>query len=423
MQFTTKNLALLAGAASLTSALPTTMNTVAKRGFNAAGSNNLAVWWGNSNKLTPLSDICKDTSSDIVILTFATGFAGGKWTLAGNTASASDIKACQAAGKKVFMSIGGETGALTWASADAATTAAKAAADQFYTQMGLDGIDLDIENKQPAHWDDFAKALKTSGKLISAAPQCPSPDASLPFSVLDQVDMTWVQFYNNPGCGHGSSGFMDSVKDWSAKTKGKLYIAGPGSADSAGSGYLDAAAIAKEIAQVQALGLKNFGGYALWDASTAKANGDYGAAVKKALGGGSAPAAHVAGSSSSAAPAVPTTVVGGKGEGSAVPTATGSPATGGAVTVQATSTAVVTSTAFVPSATAPAAATSAAATPAAPAAPTGGASSGTSCSADGALVCSADGSQFGICSGGQATMMAVSAGTKCSGGSIVAASS
>jgi len=424
MQFTSKNLALLAAAASLTSALPTKQ---AKRDFNSAANNNVAVWWGNSNVLTPLSDICKSGSQDIVILTFA-GYSGGAWSEAGNKASADDIKACQSAGKKVMMSIGGETGSVSFSSDADAQKAADAAYDRYLSSSAgvgatLDGIDLDLENRQPAHWDAFVKQIRSKmskSQFLSGAPQCITPDASLPFDVLNLLDFVWVQYYNNPSCGHGSTGFLDSVKGWSGNLKGpKLYIAGPGSPSSAGSGYIQPDALTKEVADVQALKLDNFGGYAFWDASTAQHNGDYAGVAKKALGGNSG--------SSSPAPA--------QSSPAPSPSATNDghnqdPSSDGTTTVKATSTAVVTSTAF--AASSPAAATPtgaapskpAASSPAAPAGPTPtGASSGTSCSADGTIVCSADGKQFGVCFGGSATMMSVSDGTVCQNGQIAAASS
>jgi hypothetical protein len=52
------------------------------------------------------------------------------------------------------------------------------------------------------------------------------------------------------------------------------------------------------------------------------------------------------------------------------------------------------------------------------AAPGSGGSSGASCSPDGGIVCSADGSQFALCNHGTALMMPVAAGTTCSNGAI-----
>lgn len=42
-----------------------------------------------------------------------------------------------------------------------------------------------------------------------------------------------------------------------------------------------------------------------------------------------------------------------------------------------------------------------------------------SCPTNGALVCSSDGSEFGVCNWGRVTFQPVAAGTKCEGGKIV----
>jgi len=509
----TKNIAAIAAAAgSLVSAAPLqATSNLSKRGFNAGGSNNVAVWVGNSASTTKdtVTNACKDASVDIVILTFATAIAGDKVTVLHSGASdeeyVSEIKACQAAGKKVFMSLGGATGTISWTSAEQAKQGADAVYKQFLSADGmyktaLDGIDLDIEDGKSAFWTDFTKELaskKSKSQYISGAPQCPSPDASLPFDVLNQMDFVWVQFYNNGPCNHGASGFMDSVKSWSSKLTGpKLYIAAPGDKASAGSGYIDAGAMASEIAQVKGA-IKNLGGYALWDYDTAAKNSNYQQAIKKALGGSTGgsdapPASPSAGSSktspaagpSKTAPAAGPTGTGketgttpvaspSKHDGGSAPSATGGE------TVKATSTVHVTSTKHVPTGTgsAPSKPTGTGSAPskpsgtgsapskpsgtgAAPSKPSGtgipsyGSGSGTgaapskpsgtgipsygsgsgsgsgsstggadtkTCSSAGTIVCSADGTSFGICDGANAQMMAVSAGTVCQGGNIVAA--
>ena len=96
----------------------------------------------------------------------------------------------------------------------------------------------------------------------------------------------WVQFYNNPSCNHGTSGFTDSVKSWSqslAGTDAKLFV-GAIADSSQGSGFVSGQQLAQEVTQVAGLGLSNFGGYALWDASLAMQNGGLQGAVKTALG-------------------------------------------------------------------------------------------------------------------------------------------
>ena len=112
------------------------------------------------------------------------------------------------------------------------------------------------------------------------------PDASIPVEALHQCDFVWVQFYNNGACNHGAGQtFTDSVQKWSqnlAGSRAKLYVAAI-AATNQGSGYIDADALAQEAAQVKGLGLANFGGYALWDASLAMGAGGMQTKLKAAL--------------------------------------------------------------------------------------------------------------------------------------------
>ena len=67
----------------------------------------------------------------------------------------------------------------------------------------LDGIDFDIEGGTTMHWDVLAKALKgySQSIILSAAPQCPYPDAWMGTAINTGVfNYVWVQFYNNPPC-------------------------------------------------------------------------------------------------------------------------------------------------------------------------------------------------------------------------------
>lgn len=129
---------------------------------------------------------------------------------------------------------------------------------------------------------------------ISAAPQCPRPDASIPLDAMRTMDFVFVQFYNNAAanCNVNDPGFMESFKAWSAdlSTNGagpKLYIGAPGCANCAGAGYLEHAAMASAVQQAKAAGLPNFGGIMLWDGPEAVANvqngKDYTAVVKSAM--------------------------------------------------------------------------------------------------------------------------------------------
>ena len=149
----------------------------------------------------------------------------------------------------------------------------------------------DDEDQQTASYGTFVSSLRStmgSGYYISAAPQCPFPDASNPLSALQSMDFVWVQFYNNGPCNVGQSGFLDSFKQWSSQlssgSKGpKLYIGAPGCSACAGSGYLAPSDMSSVISSAKSAGVSNFGGVMLWDGPSAIENGDYDKAVKSAL--------------------------------------------------------------------------------------------------------------------------------------------
>jgi chitinase len=138
--------------------------------------------------------------------------------------------------------------------------------------------------------------------FLTAAPQCPRPDQSIPVPELTQyIDFFGVQFYNNPSCQLSSgSGFLSSVHSWSqtlaasgnklkrsssrfwprqstaAVTTGtfvnidngvtgpKLLIGTPAFAG-AGSGFVSVAEYQDILRQVQGLGLPNVAGAMFWD--------------------------------------------------------------------------------------------------------------------------------------------------------------
>lgn len=133
---------------------------------------------------------------------------------------------------------------------------------------------------------------KSRTYYISAAPQCPRPDASIPLNAMQTMDFVWVQFYNNGDCNVGASDFISSLTAWSgdlsATGKGPmLYIGAPGCTACAGSGYLDPTAMASAIDSAKAANLKNLGGVMLWDGPEAIENtaggNDYTEVVKSAL--------------------------------------------------------------------------------------------------------------------------------------------
>lgn len=126
---------------------------------------------------------------------------------------AEDIKKCQDKGKIVTLSMGGATGGNAFVDDAAAAGFADQIWDLFlggssetrpFGAAQLDGVDLDIEGGSGAGYIAFVNKLQEHYKAadkkyyVTAAPQCPFPDAILG-QVLDgaPVDAVYVQFYNN----------------------------------------------------------------------------------------------------------------------------------------------------------------------------------------------------------------------------------
>ncbi|KAL8797026.1 MAG: hypothetical protein Q9195_000797 [Heterodermia aff. obscurata] len=306
--------------------------------FNADSSSNLAVYYGQSEATAQvsLSKLCADENVDIVILAFLTTFFGPagypsinlgsacggqstKMNAVGATGLqscpnlASEIKTCQSSGKKILLSLGGSLATSAFSSDDQASQFATTLWNLFGAGTGtdaglrpfgdvvLDGFDVDNEDHSTASYSTFVSALRTtmdadSSKkyYISAAPQCPRPDASIPLDAMQSMDFVFVQFYNNGDCNVGQPGFEASFKAWSQDlsangAKGpKLFVGAPGCTSCAGSGYVDPAQVGSVLGAAKSAGVSNFGGVMLWDGPEAMVNTDGGkdylSVVKGALG-------------------------------------------------------------------------------------------------------------------------------------------
>ncbi|KAL8661400.1 MAG: hypothetical protein Q9202_005642 [Teloschistes flavicans] len=303
---------------------------------NAGSSNRLAVYYGQSGATSQVSlaQMCQDENVDIVILAFLTTFfgAGGYPSLnfgaaCGSPSSAmqaagasgllscptmeNDIKTCQSLGKQVLLSLGGAEATTAFSSDSQVSDFATKLWNLFGGGKGesadmrpfgsavLDGFDIDNEDHSTAFYSTFVSSLRNTMNAdsskkyyISAAPQCPRPDASIPLDAMQQMDYVFVQFYNNGDCNVGQAGFAASLKAWSqdlsAKGSGpKLFIGAPGCTACAGSGYLAGDQMAGVIDSAKAAGLPNFGGVMLWDGPESKINvaggKDYLTVVKGAM--------------------------------------------------------------------------------------------------------------------------------------------
>ncbi|MCJ1257553.1 hypothetical protein MMC24_005379 [Lignoscripta atroalba] len=305
--------------------------------FNAQASDNVAVYFGASDYtgLVPLDEVCQDSNVNIIVLAFLNHFfdAGGYPAVnfgaacGGSTPAmehagasgllscpdlASKISTCQSQGKKVLLSLGGGATDVTstFSSDQQATEFAAMLWNLFgggtgvdiglrpFGSVKLDGFDIDNESHNPTSYITFTSALRShfpsdpsKPYYISAAPQCPQPDASIPLDAMKTMDFVWVQFYNNGNCNIDQPGFFDSFKAWSTSLgpRPKLYV-GALAKKVHGTGYLNVGAMQAVVRQVRQLGegvgVGNLGGVMLWDGSLAVGNGNYQDGVKSALRGG-----------------------------------------------------------------------------------------------------------------------------------------
>ncbi|KAL6806427.1 glycoside hydrolase family 18 protein [Trichoderma sp. SZMC 28013] len=295
--------------ASLSNALP------AKRAIDA-GNARLVIYWGAEDDSTTLSDVCSDDSYGIVNLAFLNRFfADGGWpeiSMSGldNTSDAQQsagatglkdgsgivdaIKQCQSAGKLVILSLGGADADVTLQSDSDGEKIADTLWNLFgggtenaelrpFGDVKLDGFDLDNESGDSTGYLAMTQRFRSNFQsdtsktyYLTAAPQCPFPDASEPLDVCKELDYVWVQFYNNGDCNIAQSDFKSSVQTWSSGIgNATLFIGALASGADGDQGYVDADTLVSSLQDVKNMNLPNYGGAMLWEAQLAVKNGNF----------------------------------------------------------------------------------------------------------------------------------------------------
>ncbi|RWW15131.1 hypothetical protein GW17_00021046 [Ensete ventricosum] len=216
------------------------------------------------------------------------------------TSLSSDIRSCQSQGIKVLLSLGGASGSYSLSSSDDAASVATYLWDNYLggssssRPLGdavLDGIDFDIEQGGPDHYDELAKQLSDLGNqagtkvYLSAAPQCPYPDQYVGNALQTGLfDYVWVQFYNNPSCDYSSgvSGLSSAWGTWtSSLSSSTVFLGLPASQDAAGSGYISPGDLTSQV--LPAINTaSNYGGIMLWSRYF-DLNSGYGATVQSSV--------------------------------------------------------------------------------------------------------------------------------------------
>ncbi|KAJ2590972.1 Chitinase 2 [Coemansia sp. RSA 1804] len=323
----------------------TILSAVSVFGFDISCNSNVAVYWGQNSGASgslpyqkPLGSYCDDDNVDIILLSFLYILQGkGGYpvlnfaNVCDYTTNASvpvfpgtelmhcsdmgaDIKHCQSKGKIVLLSIGGATAQLN---ADAATFS-KQVWDLFmegssdirpFDDAVIDGVDLDIEQGSQMNLIEFANNMnqlyKSGSKkyYLTAAPQCPYPDANLG-TLLAQthIDMSFIQFYNSGWCDNSKYGlphwpqsmnyymWEDAWRNSSFANKDMRLYVGATAGQNAGnpSSYVSPSFFANELQELQTNYTDSFGGAMLWDMSWAYGSTpNYAASTKQALMAGS----------------------------------------------------------------------------------------------------------------------------------------
>ena len=226
------------------------------------------------------------TEFDVVLLAFLVAPNPASLNFANKNVMASNINNCQSYGKKVLLSIGGQTGSFSSitnpeAAKKAATTLWNAFGPQTSNQTrsfgsaAVNGFNLDFETPFPSQ-STFAKQLASLLKseespryYLTVAPLCHAYQSSL-FSDDLQVDAIMPQFYNK-GCKIQSSyATWDRV---ASSQSAKVLLGLPGGPTAATHGYLSGENLRRGIEFGQKY--SSFGGVAFWDASQVWANNSY----------------------------------------------------------------------------------------------------------------------------------------------------
>ncbi|CAN4111510.1 unnamed protein product [Withania somnifera] len=255
----------------------------------------IAIYWGQNGHEGTLAETCATGNYDFVNIACLSKLGNGRnaminlaghcdpYTPNGCVNVSSDIKSCQSRGIKVMLSIRGGAGAYSIASAEDASQVAAYLWDNFLggkassRPLGdaiLDGIDFDLEGGEGPYWGDLAKNLvrysnRGNKKVyLTAAPQCPFPDARVGGALKTGVfDYVWVQFYNNPPCQYNQenvTSFQDSWNQWiSSIPAKKIFLGLPAAPDATGSGFIPVGDLTSQVlAAIK--GSAMYGGVMLW---------------------------------------------------------------------------------------------------------------------------------------------------------------
>ncbi|KAM0271678.1 hypothetical protein ACHAQH_008988 [Verticillium albo-atrum] len=214
-----------------------------------------------------------------------------------------DIRYCQAIGKKVLLSIGGRCAGGEPCSYDVFDEEeGEAFAEQLHSifgpydpsytgprpfdiseteHVGVDGFDFDIEFKYPNQvpYIRMVKVLRSlnPGYYITAAPQCPTSDEYFQLKELvyaARFDALFIQFYNNPGCQASDDINYDDwlriLSETDQSQDAQIFVGLLASSAAGSTGYVDNEKVKDIVCELK--DKSHFGGLSFWDATRGAMN-------------------------------------------------------------------------------------------------------------------------------------------------------
>ncbi|PIA34467.1 hypothetical protein AQUCO_03700022v1 [Aquilegia coerulea] len=279
--------------------------------FHITLAGDISIYWGQNGNEGTLAETCATGKYAYVNIAFLNVFGNGRTpaiNLAGHcnpsrcAIASTGIRSCQGQGVKVMLSIGGGSGTYSIASAADARQVADYLWNNFLggsstsRPLGdavLDGIDFDIETGPTQNYDLLARYLSAYSTparkvYLTAAPQCPYPDAHLgPALNTGLFDYVWVQFYNNPRaqCQYGSGSTADLLRSWnrwaSTIPATKIFMGLPAAPGAANNGYIPTNVLTSQVLPAIKSSSK-YGGIMLWNKYFDDRNG-YSSSVKSSV--------------------------------------------------------------------------------------------------------------------------------------------
>ncbi|XP_021764887.1 acidic endochitinase-like [Chenopodium quinoa] len=298
--------------------LTLTLFILASQFLNLCHGAGIAIYWGQNGDEGTLAAACATGNYEIINIAFLNVFGNGQTpelNLAGHCnpsipgsckSIGDDIKECQRHGIKVLLSLGGGIGKYSLSSQTDARQVANYLWDNFlggtsnsrpFENAVLDGIDFNIELGSGDYYDILARTLNRCSTVLkkvylSAAPQCPFPDAHLNNAINTGLfDYVRVQFYNNPPCQYtnGNTGnLVNSWNEWTTVNAGQVFLGLPAAPAAAGSGYIPPDVLKSQVLPNVRTSSK-FGGVMLWSRFY---DGGYSTAIKDSVNGGSSNGVH-----------------------------------------------------------------------------------------------------------------------------------